>query len=467
MSKKLEQRIMEKKIDDLIKKQKDFFGSGKTLNISYRKECLKAFDRTIKKYEDEIYLALKVDLKKHAVEAFGADLLPIKTDLKFLIKNLNFLTKAQKVGTPLFIQPGSAKIQPHPYGVCAIISPFNYPFDLSFTPAAGAIAAGNTVILKPSEFTPRCTALIKKIVSETFDEGLFSILEGGPEEARYLTSQNLDYIFFTGSSQVGKKVMEQAAQNLTPISLELGGKNPCIVDKDADLNISAQRIAWAKIFNAGQSCVVPDFVYVQQDIKHEFIAYLKKAFKHQLPSFDPNEDYARIVNKHHFQRILSLFNKEEVLYGGRSNPMERVIEPTILCINNWDHPAMKEEIFGPVIPILEYENIDTLMKFLNSKPRPLALYYFSSSKRKQEKVIKNACAGGISINDTMAHIQNRKLPFGGVGNSGMGYYHGEFTFRNFTHYKAVQKRGWKEVPLKYPPYKGKFKLLKKILHILN
>lgn len=421
----------------------------------------------LNKYEKDILLALKKDLKKPAVEAFGADIHPIKADLNYLIKNLHHLMRPQRVRTPLMLQPGNAQIMPHPYGNCLVIGPFNYPFDLTLTPACGAIAAGNTVVIKPSEFTPHSSELIYNMINNHFDSQHIYVANGDAELSKQLTEEDFDFIFFTGSVATGQKVMEQASKKLTPVSLELGGKNPCIIDNDAKLKVSAQRIAWAKVFNAGQSCVVPDFFMVHKEVEKEFKQALKKELEKQIPDYKNNPDYTRIINDKHFKRITKLIEGESIYSGGDYSEEERLIAPTIIDHITWDSPCMQEEIFGPVIPIMPFDNLDQLLRSLNKMPKPLALYYFSSNRDKIRKVCQYANAGGISINDTMAHIQNRRLPFGGIGSSGMGYYHGQYTFECFSHKKAIQKRNWMEVNFKYPPYKNKFALIKKLLPIVT
>jgi aldehyde dehydrogenase (NAD+) len=450
--------------ENLIKKQREFF-SGNSRDVELRIEKLKLLDETIRKYEEKIFDALTKDFGKSNFETFISEMAVCFEEIKFIVKRLKKWSKPRKVKTSINNFRGKSYIYKEPYGVVLIISPWNYPFGLSFSPLIGAIAAGNCAIVKPSELTPETSKIIKEICDEVFDKNHVSAIEGGVEVSKKLLNIKFDYIFFTGSVNVGKIVMEACSKHLTPVTLELGGKSPCIVDSDTNLDISAKRIVWGKFLNCGQTCVAPDYLYVHKDIKDQFIEKLKQyiiEFYTENPKTSP--DFARIINKSHFERLKSLLDGEKIIFGGDIDSNQNYISPTLLEVSNWDSPIMKDEIFGPLLPILTFEKIEKVVEIINSKTHPLALYLFSNSKTNQDYVLSHTQFGGGAINDTIMHLVGSYLPFGGVGSSGMGSYHGKASFDTFTHEKSILKKSfWPDLKLRYPPYKNKLKTIKKLL----
>ncbi|HEY4651179.1 MAG TPA: aldehyde dehydrogenase family protein, partial [Pontibacter sp.] len=354
------------------------------------------------------------------------------------------------------------------YGVALIISPWNYPLNLLLTPLIGAMAAGNCAILKPSEIAAHTAAVISRLITDNFDERYLAVVEGGVQTSQQLLAQRFDYIFFTGSTAIGRVVMRAAAEHLTPVTLELGGKSPAIVAMDADLELAARRIAWGKFLNAGQTCVAPDYVLVQEDAKEEFIQHLNHCiteFYGQNPAASP--DFARIINDQHFARLSAMLTQQHIRIGGQTDAATRYIAPTVLDNVTWEHKAMQEEIFGPILPVLSFEVLDEAIRMVNQHEKPLALYFFSASKDMQNRILREVTFGGGCINDTISHLANPNLPFGGVGSSGLGSYHGMASFNVFSHQKSVLHRGtWLDIPLRYPPYRNKLKSLRKFFRWL-
>ncbi len=459
----------QKDIQNIVKKQKDFFLTNQTKAYSFRIAQLKKLKLAIENNEELLLKALYDDLKKSKFEAYGGEIGFVMAELDYTIKKLKKWMKDKKVSTPILHQPGTSYIINEPLGCVLIIGPWNYPFQLLFAPLIGAIAAGNTVILKSSELAPKSSAAMYKIISETFKEEYVTLIEGEIQEATYLLQENFDYIFFTGSTNVGKIVMEAAAKNLTPLTLELGGKSPCIVDKATNLKVTARRIVWGKFFNAGQTCIAPDYLIVQKDVKIDLIRLIKKEIENFYGE-NPQEskDYPRIINERHFDRLVSYFDDKKIAMGGVIDKNDKYIAPTIMDNVNWDDNVMQDEIFGPILPVLEYGNIKEAIDIINAHPKPLALYLFSNSKLVEERVLENTSSGGVCINDTLSHITTNYLPFGGVGNSGMGDYHGIYSFQTFSHRKSVMKKNISiDPPIRYAPYKLSVKNLKKMLKFIG
>lgn len=439
----------------IVKQQKLFFNSHATLDTEFRKEHLKKLKLSISNHENEIIEALNKDLGKGEFEAFSTEIGMVQTELTKHIKKLTKWAKPRKVNTPLFAFPSVSYIHMQPYGNVLIISPFNYPFMLAMTPLIGAISAGNTVVIKPSEFTPATSQIVKKIIQNTFEEKYVTVVQGGVEASQELLLQRWDKIFFTGSSRVGKIVLESAAKYLTPVVLELGGKNPVVVDKDANLQVAARRIIWGKLLNAGQSCVAPDYLFVHNDVKERLLLLMKQSIE-QFFTEQPNEskDFTGIINKDALNRLKSLLEGVTVYFGGEINTEKRSFSPTILTNISMDSQVMKDEIFGPVLPVLGFEEIEKVIDYINKREKPLSLYYFTENRTKQKEFLKKTYSGDAGINEVVMHFTNLSLPFGGVGFSGMGSYHGKRSFDIFSHERSVMKTTTKlDLPLRYPPYK--------------
>ncbi len=458
------QQTDEQLITQLLQKQRSFFASGQTLSLEFRKAQLRKLQKAIRAHEQDIFDALYADFRKPELESFVTEVGFVEQELRLVMSNINKWIKPKRVKEVLVNFPGRSYIYSEPYGVALIIGPWNYPFQLVLNPLIGAMAAGNCAIIKPSELTANTSAVIAKIIRENFDEAYIAVVEGGVETTQQILAQRFDTIFFTGSTNVGRIVMKAAAEHLTPVTLELGGKSPAIVAEDADLDLSARRIVWGKFLNAGQTCVAPDYLLVHEDVKEELIQLLDqyiKQFYGQDPAASP--DFARIINERHFQRLSGLLQNSNVRIGGATNATANYIAPTVMDQVSWNHPVMQEEIFGPLLPVLTYQDVQDVVRVVNSHEKPLALYFFTSNKEKQEYVLQNASFGGGCINDTISHLANPNLPFGGVGGSGIGSYHGQSSFDVFSHQKSVLKRGtWLDLPLRYPPYKGRLPLLRKV-----
>lgn len=434
-------------------------------SLSFRKETLVQLLNAIVIHEDEIIEALHDDFKKPAFEAVLTETNYVITELKDTIKNLSKWAKPKKVFPSILNFPSTDFIYKEPYGKVLIIAPWNYPFQLALCPMIAAVAAGNQVVVKPSELTPKTSAVIRKIIEKIFHINHVECIEGGLEVSQKLLAERWDYIFFTGSPSVGKIIAKAAAENLTPVTLELGGKNPCIIDETANLKLAAKRIVWGKFINAGQTCIAPDYILIQKDMKSHFIAYLKteitKAYG-ENPALSP--DFARIINTKNWLRLANLIEEEKVIFGGQTDIENNYIAPTLIEENDMESLLMQEEIFGPLLPILSYEKEEDIKTIISKFEKPLALYVFSENKRFSEKIITQYSFGGGCINDTVVHFSNKRLPFGGVGHSGIGAYHGRLSFDTFSHKKSiVKKANWLDIPLRYAPYNDKLKSIKKIL----
>ncbi|HHW5501628.1 TPA: aldehyde dehydrogenase [Staphylococcus aureus] len=452
--------IIEQKFYD----SKAFFNTQQTKDISFRKEQLKKLSKAIKSYESDILEALYTDLGKNKVEAYATEIGITLKSIKNARKELKNWTKTKNVDTPLYLFPTKSYIKKEPYGTVLIIAPFNYPFQLVFEPLIGAIAAGNTAIIKPSELTPNVARVIKRLINETFDANYIEVIEGGIEETQTLIHLPFDYVFFTGSENVGKIVYQAASENLVPVTLEMGGKSPVIVDETANIKVASERMCFGKFTNAGQTCVAPDYILVHESVKDDLITALSKTLREFYgQNIQQSPDYGRIVNLKHYHRLTSLLNSAQmnIVFGGHSDEDERYIEPTLLDHVTNDSAIMQEEIFGPILPILTYQSLDEAIAFIHQRPKPLSLYLFSEDENATQRVINELSFGGGAINDTLMHLANPKLPFGGVGASGMGRYHGKYSFDTFTHEKSyIFKSTRLESGVHLPPYKGKFKYIK-------
>ena len=453
-------------IKEIIAKQRAFFGTGQTKSIEFRRAQLQKLTQLIKEHEQKILDAVYADLRKPAIEAFGSEILVTLSEIKFVLKHLKDWMKPQKVATPINLFPSSSYIYAEPLGVVLIVAPWNYPFALTIQPLIGAIAAGNCAILKPSEHTPHTSKAIANMINANFDPSFITAIEGGIDINQALLAEKFDHIFFTGGTAIGKIVMEAAAKHLTPVTLELGGKSPCIVDDDCNLETTAKRIIWGKFYNAGQTCVAPDYLLVQKSIKPALIEKLLECVKTFFGE-DPQQsaDFGRIVNHRQFDRLVNLLDDGKILIGGHSDRGDRFIAPTIIDQVSPNSKIMADEIFGPILPILEYDHISEAIAFVNAQPKPLALYLFSSNKPNQERILQEISFGGGCFNDTIMHLGNPELPFGGVGNSGMGCYHGKSTFDTFTHRKSVLKNSFRfDLKWRYPPYTMTLETLKKFIN---
>ena len=456
----------EDSIKDVFKSQKEFFLTDKTRDLDFRIRSLRALKEEIINNEREIQEALFKDLHKSEEEAYLTEIGIIISEINQNIKKLKKWAKPKKVRSSIACFPSSAKIVSEPYGVVLIISPWNYPFQLAFSPLIGAIASGNTAILKPAEYSPNTSNIIKKIIDKVFSPNYVKTIIGSKEENQILLDLPFDYIFFTGSPVLGKIVMEKASKHLTPITLELGGKSPCIVDETCDIKLSAKRIAFGKFLNSGQTCIAPDHIFIHKSIKDEFVSELIKVINtFYTDNQEKSKDFGRIINELHFDRVSALLQDGDIIFGGKVNMEEKYISPTLIENINKDSELLNSEIFGPILPIIEFENIDELIETIRVKPKPLALYIFSSSKQTQNKIMSKISSGGVCVNDTIMHLVPENLPFGGVGNSGMGSYHGKKSFETFSHQRSVLIRGtWLDIALRYPPFnKKKLSLIKKLI----
>lgn len=455
-----------KDIKKIYKKQKEFFKSHQTLSYDFRLNSLKKLRIAIENNIDKLLISLDEDLGKHQHEAYMTEIGIVLKEISYMEKNLKKLMKKKRVKSPLTDFPSISFIMPHPYGVVLIISPWNYPVNLSLTPLVGALAAGNTAIIKPSEFSSNTSQVIEKIIESVFDESYVSVIQGDKDTTQELLENKFNYIFFTGSTNVGKIIMEKASKFLTPVSLELGGKSPVIVDKTANVPVSAKRIAFGKFLNSGQTCIAPDYLLVHKDIRDELVVNLKKSIE-EFYGKNPikSNNYSSIINNRHFDRLTAYLEHGEIIYGGEISENNRKIGPTLITPNNNKTPIMTEEIFGPLLPIVVYEDITEVIDFINNRPNPLALYLFTEDKTIENKILNECQFGGGCINDTIVHIANDYLPFGGVGDSGMGNYHGKSSFKTFTHYKSILKKAtWFDLKIRYAPFtKTKSDIIKKFL----
>lgn len=453
-------------IKKIIKAQRENFCKGKTLETDYRRKMLQRLKDSIMRNEQEIYDALKKDLNKGEFEAYMTELGPVLNELMIALKKLKKWARPMRVPTPLPLQPGVSKIYREPYGVTLIISPWNYPFNLVIIPLIGAIAAGNTALVKTAPASENTSAVVKKIINEAFEEDYIAVFEGWNEVGAALLKERYDYIFFTGGTEFGKVVYKAAAEKLIPVTLELGGKSACIVADDADIEISARRIVWGKFLNSGQTCVAPDYILVSGEIKDELIEAMKEEI---VNSYGENpmesKDYGRVISSEHFRRLLRLMKSGNIIMGGEHDSREKYIAPSIIDGVTEDDSIMKEEIFGPLLPVLTVHSMDEAIEFVKRRPKPLALYLFTKSNKISEEVLKHTYSGGVCINDIMLHLGNEYLPFGGVGASGIGSYHGEKSFITFSHEKSVfEKSLFLDLKFRYfPSSENKLKVIKKFI----
>ena len=441
-------------IQALLTAQRAYFSTGATLSLSARKAALSRLKQAVKSRERDICAALHADLNKSPAESYMCEVGLTLSELSFVEKRLARWMGDKRHLTPLAHFPARSFTVQEPYGVVLILSPWNYPFLLTMEPLIGAIAAGNCCVVKPSAYSPATSAVIRDMLSECFPPEFVSVVEGGREENQALLDQKFDYIFFTGGPTVGKEVMTKAAQHLTPVTLELGGKSPCIVDGTAKLDLAAKRLVFGKLLNCGQTCVAPDYLLVDRRVKDRFLAHVRKwvSIQYGTDALD-NQGYVRIINRKHFDRVMGLIQPDKVVFGGKGDPATLKIQPTVLDHVSPDAPAMQEEIFGPVLPVLTFDQVEEALNFVNARPHPLALYLFSQDKRVQELFLRRVSFGGGCINDTIIHLATSRMPFGGVGSSGMGSYHGKASFDTFSHQKSIVKKSTQlDLPIRYPPY---------------
>ncbi|WP_294155075.1 aldehyde dehydrogenase [uncultured Clostridium sp.] len=462
--------IKEFSIDDvgiILNKQKKYFESQLTKNLNFRIKMLKKLKGGIKKYEDAILKSLKSDLGKHENEAYMSEVGFVYASINHMIKNLKKWAKPQRRPAPFYLMPSKSYIVNEPYGSVLIIGPYNYPFQILIEPLIGAMAAGNTAVLKPSEMTPNVSRVVKEMVEDTFDEQYAACVEGGIETNISLLKCRFDYIFFTGSANVGRIVMREAAENLIPVTLELGGKSPVIVDSSVNLKEAARRIIWGKTMNAGQTCVAPDYIMVDKRVKEQLVKYMIETLREFFgDDIEKSDSFGRIVNDRHFRRIKAMIEKDRagIVFGGHFNEEKKYIEPTLIEISSLEAATMQEEIFGPVLPIMTYDNLDCVIKTIGSNPKPLALYLFTTDKEVERRVLNEISSGNACINDTITHLANPYIPFGGVGNSGIGSYHGKDSFDTFSHKKGILKKpAGMGISLLYPEFtENQLKIIKKI-----
>jgi aldehyde dehydrogenase (NAD+) len=444
---------------------REAFATGRTRSIAWRRRQLNRLGDMLDEHEGRLLQALAKDLGKPEVEAYAGEVGYLKGDVRHTLKHLRSWMKPEKVSTPMLNFKGTSRIHREPLGVVLIIGPWNYPIQLLLAPLIGAIAAGNCALMKPSELTPHSSALVAELVPKYLDPDCFKVVEGGIPETTAVLEQRFDHVFFTGSTRVGKIVMMAAAKHLTPVTLELGGKSPAIVDQECDLEVTARRIAWGKFFNAGQTCVAPDYVLVHRSMEQPLLDALKRSigeFYGQDPKTSP--DFARIVSQTHLKRLVAFLDDGEVVVGGEHDVDERFFAPTVLKGVKEDAPVMSEEIFGPVLPVLAVDGMDEAIAFVNARPKPLALYVFTSDGHTSREVLTRTSSGGACVNDAVSHLVPPDLPFGGVGESGMGAYHGRHSFETFSHRKSVFERvTWLDLKLRYPPYAGAMAWIKRMM----
>ncbi|MFD0861722.1 aldehyde dehydrogenase [Sungkyunkwania multivorans] len=456
---------IEHDVATIQKKQRELFDSQKTKDIAFRKAALKRLKQEILAREQDIFAALEADFKKPVFESVLSETGVVISELDLMLKKINSWSKPKRVFPSMLNFPSSDKIYPEPYGATLVIAPWNYPFQLAMAPLIGAVAAGNTVVVKPSELTMNTSKVVSEIVSAVFEEAHVAVFEGGVPVSEALLSKKWDYIFFTGSVAVGRIVAKAAAKHLTPTTLELGGKNPCIVDDTANIKLAARRIVWGKFLNGGQTCIAPDYILINAKAKHDFVRAVKDEIENAYGK-DPkaSPDLPRIVNEKNFHRLTKMLEGEEILVGGQQDLNDLYIAPTLLDNPKLDSEVMKDEIFGPILPLVTYRDQEDIEAIISSYDKPLSLYVFSTDKAFSQRIIEKYSFGGGAINDTIVHFANHRLPFGGVGNSGIGAYHGKLSFDTFSHFKPVVKRAnWLDVPVRYAPYKGKLTKLKTFL----
>lgn len=456
--------MTETEIRQIVENQRTYFYTGATLPLSHRIEALKKIQSYILTHEAEIGKAIRKDLGKSDFESYMCETGLVLSEITYMLKHIRSFAKEKNVLTPLAQFHSRSFKKPSPYGVALIMSPWNYPFLLTIDPLIDALAAGNTVVLKPSAYSPYTSTVIQSMIEECFDTRYVAVITGGRAENTCLLNEHFDYIFFTGSQTVGKEVMRHAAAHLTPVTLELGGKSPCIIEESANIKLAARRIVFGKYLNCGQTCVAPDYIYCDRKIKDQLLAEIKRQIKRQFRS-EPltNKNYGKIINEKHFDRITKLIDSSKVVFGGKCDRTTLKIEPTVMDHVTFDDAVMQEEIFGPILPILTYDSLDQAIHKINSMPHPLALYVFTSDKTAARKVTARCGFGGGCINDTIIHLATSEMGFGGFGESGMGSYHGKDGFRTFSHYKSiVDKKTWLDLPMRYQPYR---KVNEKLIHL--
>lgn len=454
----------QQQIAHLVKKQRNFFATGATLDVNFRLEALKKLQQAVLTNEAAIAEALRSDLGKSPVESYMCETGIVLSEIRYMLRHVRRFAKEKTAATPLAQFASLSYQTPIPYGVSLIMSPWNYPLMLTLDPLVDAIAAGNTAIVKPSAYSPATSALLEQLISGLFPEEYVAVVTGGREENGYLLEQKFDYIFFTGSKNVGHLVLEKAAKHLTPVTLELGGKSPCIVDKSARLELAARRIVFGKFLNCGQTCVAPDYILCHASVKDTFLECLKREVQRQYGGdYLHNPRYGKMISLRHFQRVTGLIDPEKVVIGGGYDPASQKIQPTVMDNVSWEDAVMGEEIFGPVLPILTFEDIDDVIKTVNRHDKPLALYIYAEDRAVVKKVTSRCAFGGGCVNDCIIHLATSNMGFGGMGESGMGAYHGKTGFDTFSHYKSiVDKMTWMDLPMRYQPYS---KLGERLIHM--
>lgn len=456
------------KTGELVEAQREFFRTGATRDTQFRRDRIRELAAAIQRDRKLLLEALREDLGKPTFEAYVADISGVLAEADRAARNVASWARTRRVPTPGFLFPARSLVRPEPLGIALVIGPWNYPAALVLSPLVGALAAGNCAVLKPSELAPATSAAVASIISGCFDPSYVAVAEGGPEVSRALLAERFDYIFFTGGERVGRLVMEAAARNLTPLTLELGGKSPCIVEPDAGIERAARRIAWGKYFNAGQTCIAPDYLLVNRSVKGDLVEALKRnirGFYGDDPRRSP--DFARIVSDAHFERLCGLLEAGEVLAGGESDASDRYVAPTIIGGVSPGDPVMREEIFGPILPVMEYGDLGEAIDFVNERPKPLALYFFSADRAARERVLEETSSGGCCMNDVVVHFSNSSLPFGGVGSSGFGKYHGRWSFEAFSNMKAVVEKSFSlDAYVRYPPYRNTLKLVQRLIRYI-
>ena len=456
--------MTEQEIRCIVDGQRNFFLTGNTLDVEFRIQSLQKLKASILKYESEIHAAIQKDLGKSEFESYMCETGLTLSEITYMLKHIRSFAKEKRVHTPLAQFHSRSYRKPSPHGVVLIMSPWNYPFLLTIEPLVDAIAAGNTAVIKPSAYSPHTSAVIYRMISECFAPEYVSVITGGRAENTCLLGEKFDYIFFTGSQSVGKEVMRKAAEHLTPVTLELGGKSPCIVEKSANLKLAAKRIVFGKYLNCGQTCVAPDYIYCDASVKDALLKEICRQIRKQFGK-DPlhNKNYGKIINEKHFQRICSLIDPAKVVVGGENSPERLQIAPTVMDQVTFQDAIMGQEIFGPVLPVLTYQTLDEAVSQIQSMPHPLALYLFTSDQTVAQKVTSRCGFGGGCINDTIIHLATSEMGFGGFGESGMGAYHGKDGFDTFSHYKSiVDKKTWLDLPMRYQPYRS---VHNKLIHI--
>ncbi|NND88184.1 MAG: aldehyde dehydrogenase [Flavobacteriaceae bacterium] len=450
-------------MNSIIEQQREFFHSHATKDTTFRIRELDRLAKVWKEYQTEMDKAIYTDFKKSPFETYVTEWSQVWHDIKLAKRNLKKWSRRKKVSTNLINFPASSYIIPEPLGVCLVIGAWNYPYELSLAPVVAALAAGNTVVLKPSEIPSQTSEVIAHMINDNFDPRVLHVIQGGVEETTQLLECKFDKIFFTGSTKVGKIIYKAAAKQLTPVTLELGGKSPAIICEDANLKMAAKRLVWAKFLNAGQTCIAPDYIMVDQKVKKVFLTHVIEEIEQAHYAFD-HDNYVQIIDDKNYDRLLQLIDRSKVIYGGNTDASERYIAPTLMDNVAFDDAVMKEEIFGPILPILTYESLEKAISQISNLPRPLSCYMFTSSSKTRNRLLKTLSFGGGAVNDAVMHFSNPNLPFGGVGKSGIGNYHGKAGFDCFTHYKSIlDKPTWLELPLKYAPYsQRKFKWIKRL-----